>query len=655
MTRFDPSLFVRRLIILSKGAVAFDQHFHLGVNLIRGEKNSVGKSTIAHMVFYILGGEEIKWTDAALQCSDVIAEVLINGATVTIQREISTSKMRPLRIYWGDYEAAYASGPEGWESYPFAQKGDSESFTQVLFRALKIPEVKEALKDRITMNQVLRLMFADQKSAPTEMFRHQDWIAKDTMDAVGALLCGYYDDRLYEIRMRLGEIQSRKDEINGQLKSIWSVLGTNADQIGGLQLLEQQKTTAENELKAQLKRTDETPQSQNDASEPGSKRDETLDRITKALRDTRTKLLHVESRARELEFEIEDSQLFIDAIKEKQNALSDAETVRSSLGSTAFDFCPACLAPISPEEAMKNDHCPLCKAEAEPGADRARFLRIQQHLALQLKESEQLQQDRISERNKLHSEIAQLRSTNSRLTTEHEQSSTKISTAQEEAIATRYRKIGYLSRQIEYLEQQIELATSIEQLKSERDKLQNEATRLKDEEQQRDALQLTRQEEAKAAVSAFAIKILKLDNGAQNEFKSPDSFGYSFRENQIFVNGKNNFSDSSQVYLRNAFHLALLFASTEHDFFRYPRLAIFDGLEEGGTVPERTQNLQRLAVELSASAPTEHQIIMTTSMIDPGLEDTDLTIGHYYTEDKKALDLPKVTEHLTDSSEEAGS
>ena len=50
------SFWIRRLRVLRRGAPVYDQSYHLGVNIIRGENGS-GKSTIADFIFYILGGE----------------------------------------------------------------------------------------------------------------------------------------------------------------------------------------------------------------------------------------------------------------------------------------------------------------------------------------------------------------------------------------------------------------------------------------------------------------------------------------------------------------------------------------------------------------------------------------------------------------------
>jgi DNA repair exonuclease SbcCD ATPase subunit len=56
MTLLRPTLSLRRLVVFSRGKVAYDQAFKLGVNIIRGT-NSSGKSTILDFIFYALGGD----------------------------------------------------------------------------------------------------------------------------------------------------------------------------------------------------------------------------------------------------------------------------------------------------------------------------------------------------------------------------------------------------------------------------------------------------------------------------------------------------------------------------------------------------------------------------------------------------------------------
>ena len=114
---------------------------------------------------------------------------------------------------------------------------------------------------------------------------------------------------------------------------------------------------------------------------------------------------------------------------------------------------------------------------------------------------------------------------------------------------------------------------------------------------------------------------------------------FSFSTDDIAVDGKKLFAASSMVLLKNAFHLALVFASTRDPEFRYPRFALFDNIEDKGMEEERSHHFQRLIVESSASAEVEHQIIFTTSKIAPELEVPELTVGRFYKLSAKSLVL----------------
>ncbi len=65
MTRYEPSLVVTRLVVLRNQHRAYDETFHEGVNVIRGE-NSSGKSTILNCIYYGLGGDLADWSETAL-------------------------------------------------------------------------------------------------------------------------------------------------------------------------------------------------------------------------------------------------------------------------------------------------------------------------------------------------------------------------------------------------------------------------------------------------------------------------------------------------------------------------------------------------------------------------------------------------------------
>ncbi len=158
--RLDPSLLLKRLVVSRNGKAVYDEEFRSGVNIIRGENGS-GKSTIADFIFFALGGERSSLTKHAALCDMVTAELSVNGEPVTVQRAVAPERRRPMTIFWGSLGASGAADLSRRELFPFASSESKQSFSSVLFDALGIPEVRGGLSSRITMHQLLRVMYVD--------------------------------------------------------------------------------------------------------------------------------------------------------------------------------------------------------------------------------------------------------------------------------------------------------------------------------------------------------------------------------------------------------------------------------------------------------------------------------------------------------------
>ena len=157
MIRFSPTLIVNRVVIERNGAVVYGGSFHRGVNILRGD-NSSGKSTILNFIFYGLGGDLSDWSDVAQLCTRVVIEASFNSMVATLAREISTEAGRPMEIFAGTYEASRLAPAVEWKRYPYRRSTSLESFSQVLFRLLGIPEVANDETGNLTVHQILRLL-----------------------------------------------------------------------------------------------------------------------------------------------------------------------------------------------------------------------------------------------------------------------------------------------------------------------------------------------------------------------------------------------------------------------------------------------------------------------------------------------------------------
>lgn len=215
------NLFVNRLIIYTKNnKVAYDETFHKGVNIIRG-KNSSGKSTITHFLFYALGGAFNEWVKEAKQCSRVIVEVEVNGATLVLKRELNfndegrANGMEPMYIHWGKMEDV---SDDNWKKYGFNTTPNSISFSNVLFNTLEIPIVKG--DSNITMHQILRLIYIDQESPTSSLFLYEHFDTMLTRETVAELLLGIYNQELYDKKQRKEAIDKELINLSQEIKAI---------------------------------------------------------------------------------------------------------------------------------------------------------------------------------------------------------------------------------------------------------------------------------------------------------------------------------------------------------------------------------------------------------------------------------------------------
>ena len=141
------------------------------MNIIRGENGS-GKSTIADFIFYVLGGEFGNWKTAAALCDQVQAELVTQGGVISVRRDVGKS-LTPMQLFFGPMAEAEKHGLDGWEAYPIRRSESRESFTQILFRASGIPEAQSQGASNITINQILRLLYSDQRTPSAFLFRYE--------------------------------------------------------------------------------------------------------------------------------------------------------------------------------------------------------------------------------------------------------------------------------------------------------------------------------------------------------------------------------------------------------------------------------------------------------------------------------------------------
>ncbi len=634
MTLLSPTIAINRLVVFRDTEIAFDGTFHNGVNIVRGH-NSSGKTTILDFIAYTLGAEYIPWKYEALFCSHSVAEISLNRRRITVRRDVNEKPMNPMYIYWGPIEEALAAPFSKWESYGFRRSSSKLSFTQALLLALELPEAQGDGASNLTMHQFLRVMYADQPSLHSPIFRVDAFDSALTRETVGGYLSGIFDDRLYVAQLEKREVDKELDRLNSELKSIFTVLGrsgqnANVEFLGQeIRNLEARRETLQAELNA-LK-TNRIVPNEETASKADSK-------IRLELDKAKSELAEAQSNLARWELEIEDSNRFIEEIQLRLNGLEESSTTRDYFSSLSFAFCPSCLSEIKVSTEHK-EQCGLCKTPFSESVADAQLLRMRNELRIQLGESQAIVRQRIKEVGELRTKLPMLKRHLKSLEDRFREASSTWSTDLESALEAQSRAIGALDQEIRGLYGSQQLAQAILELQERRNTLVVRVGELETRIESLIFTQEERKQQVAREVASTLGRLLSNDLHRTDAFQRATDIQFSFTDNKVLVENESQFSESSTVVLRHLFHLALLSASTRLPVMRFPRFLILDGIEDGGMELERSHRLQEIIVNECATFNCDYQLIFATSQIAPQLDVEGYVVARSFTEDARSLDF----------------
>ncbi|KAA0573287.1 AAA family ATPase [Azospirillum sp. B21] len=632
MTLFTPTLQVRRLVIRCRNVSVFDENFHSGVNIIRGE-NSSGKSTLLNILFYGLGGFTPQWSDAALRCDGVFVEVLINGNVATLFRSIQKDTRQPMEIYGGAYDEAIISPVSQWIKYGYLRTESRESFSQALFRLLGIPEVYNENSGGLTMHQLLRILYSDQLSPIESLFRIEPFDTATIREAVGRLLCGAFDTEFYENQIYLRRMQKEYDEVSAELRSLYSVLGQVGESLSLhsvreerqkiINMIGQARSDVEQARKASLVEQEMHALSLEQAEQVYAALEKAQGTVSKVREDKNALIL-----------EIADSDAFINHQKSKLKSLQEASAASNAFGTVEFISCPACLEPIKHQE---HSHCHLCHQPLSENAGRNRFIHILNDVTIQIRQSEILQRERFEELKKIEASETVALNEWRQLATAYGEVRAAPSSKSDQLISEANRRIGYLQGQLENIESREKIVKKLTQISDRKEKINANISRLQERNYNLMLAQESRYQEAKNHIASHIKIILRKDLRRQDAFEYADDVWFDFGGNRITVNDQEYFSASSRVILKNTFFAAFLLAAMEDKKFRHPRFFIMDTIEEHGIEPVRSQNFQNILLEYFAETKVDAQIIFATANISPDADDEAYTVGRFFTRDEPTL------------------
>lgn len=645
------NLFLNRLVVFTElYEIAYDEVFHKGVNIIRGD-NSSGKSTITHFIFFVLGGSFNDFVPEARKCSVVFAEVEMNGLVFTIKREINKDKdgvistQAPLYFFWGSMDESFNPPiDKAWQKFGYNTYENIKSFSNVMFENLGLPIVKG--DSNITFHQILRLLYIDQDSPTSSLFYYEHFDSQLTRETVSDLLLGVYSEELYEKKKRLivaeKELVNLKSEIKATSHFFLDPLSLNPSHL--LTVIDgREKEISAIQEEIILIRTKEKAVSY----EVDSKLSFQI--LNEEAISKRKGVVDLEEEISFLNTEIEDSTFFIDTLKKKIKALKNSIHTREFLGNLPLDYCPDCLTEIKPNE--EGTKCKLCKEPIDESFGVFQARRMELEISFQINESEkllELNKRTLSEtESKYVAELGKLQDIQKQVNASLED----VKSYNEEIIDNLNSKKGFIEGEILQYRTMLENAELYSKLIEKRDSITKEIKFLYSFIKKTEENQTRLKEQINTSIREEGVYLLNNDLDRQDEFKNANDFYIDFSNNLVYLKSKDSetakvyhkFSASSNFYLKVAGRFAIFLASLSVEKMRFPRFIFADNMEDKGIEVLRAQNLQKLLIDrVSAYDSNSFQMIYTTSYISEELNQSDFVVGEYYTKENPSLkNIPK--------------
>jgi hypothetical protein len=640
------NLFLHRLVVFTEQEkVAYDEQFHKGVNIIRGD-NSSGKSTITHFIFFVLGGAFNDFVPEARKCSRIYAEVEMNDLRFTIRREIEKDKdgvistQAALHFFWGSLEESLNPPiDKAWQKFGYNTYDNVKSFSNVMFESLGLPIVKG--DNNITFHQILRLLYIDQDSPTSSLFYYEHFDSQLTRETVSDLLLGVYNEELYEKKKRLivadKELLNIKSEIKATEQFFSDPLSLNPSHLLTA-IDEREREISDIQTEIVSIRTKEKAIDYKDDSKLS------FQTLNDEAVSQRKHVISLEDKILFLNAEIEDSIFFIETLNRKIKAIKNSIDTREFLGNLPLDSCPECLTEIKPTE--DGSKCKLCKEPIDKSFGVVQAKRMELEISFQINESQKLLEinktNLLKAESKYSTELGKLQDIQKQVNASLED----VKSYSEETIDNLNSKKGFIEGEILQFRTMLENAELYTKLLKKKDDLTNETKFLYFYIKKTEESQKRLKEQINAAIREEGVYLLNNDLDRQDEFKNANDFYIDFSNNLVYLKSKDSetakvyhkFSASSNFYLKVAGRFAIFLASLSVDRMRYPRFIFADNMEDKGIEVLRAQNLQKLLIaRVSDFDSNSYQMIYTTSYISEELNQSNLVVGEYYTKENPSL------------------
>ena len=321
---------------------------------------STGKSTIAELIDYCLGGSLQKTPAIQSELVGVQLQAVVDDTALLIERNPKTATS--VEVSWErDGEAGRENLPLAAGEMPIVGE-EIYNYSDFLLRTLGMPVLKvrkrkgdpESALQRLSFRDFYKFCYLDQPDLDSSFFLLDQPIRQEKSKDVLRYVLGFHSDRLNELQAKLSEIRQEQRTMREAAKQINEFLHRYDFASTAMIEAEIDKLSDEEE---KLDHEIENQGSDNLPASTVAEEDQVLiSRFSDAIASKTAAIADNEQRLREQKSLIAE---FL-AMKFK---IARSSTASELLKGAAFHACPACGTDV----IRKSDgaHCVLCKSDLE--------------------------------------------------------------------------------------------------------------------------------------------------------------------------------------------------------------------------------------------------------------------------------------------------
>jgi hypothetical protein len=326
-------------------------------------KMASGKTTIAHLISFCLGGDFDKPPAIKEELLSARLFLSINGREAVFEREADSTNQ--IKISWeenGKVEGRLAP----IEATPLPILGDQVFNTSdLIFYLLGQAPLKVPLGDnfvRLSFRDVMWYCYLKQEQLISNFYNLGENVYREKMlksRFVMRYLVGLFDEKLYELEKKLHDISTTRKRTLQDIESVSAFLkkfGYGSDQ----ELRNEIKLTESNSNNAKMALDNIRAGYNNDTH--------FADKLRKELVELTNQITRIEKAHMDLNESIEEKYSLRAELIASKSKLNRSNSAREILEDAKFEFCPSCGSKIS-NEPIKPDICSLCGQSTLPIKD----------------------------------------------------------------------------------------------------------------------------------------------------------------------------------------------------------------------------------------------------------------------------------------------